>query len=481
MADTSFNNYPLSPALLKAITLLGYHQPTRVQQEVIPLILAQKDVVIKSQTGSGKTAAYAIPVCECVDWEQNKPQALIIAPTRELAIQIKDDVFQIGRFKRIKVAAVHGKSSFYHQERELKQKTHMVIGTPGRLIDHIEKGTLDTSNIRYLVIDEADELLKMGFLEQTATIIHALPERRVTVLLSATMPADILSLCMSEMKDPIRVDIHEESQVTDRIIQERYAVIPQGKIKLLKEVIIVENPDSCMIFCNTRHQVDEVYAELKALNYSCAKLHGGMEQGHRLSVMKDYKQGFFRYLIATDVAARGIDVDDISLVINYDLPEEDENYVHRIGRTGRLDKYGKAITFVTDEDERRWLEIDSYLGKAVPLKERPSKECVREAEAEFSAKLLLVPESKSGKGESLNAEIVKLHINAGKKSKMRPVDIVGTISNIPGMSASDIGIISIQDVSAYVEILNNKGDLVLETLQSTPIKGKLRRVRKVRH
>src|SRR5665647_2269559 len=195
MIKENFNDYNLSSELLKAISMLNFKDFTEVQKQVIPAVLEQKDVVVKSQTGSGKTAAFAIPICQLIDWEENKPQALVIVPTRELAIQVKEDIFNIGRFKRLKVAAVYGKSSFYNQEKELKQKTHVVVGTPGRIIDHLERGTLDTSNIKYLVLDEADEMLNMGFIEQIETIIAALPSERVTMLLSATMPADIDSLC----------------------------------------------------------------------------------------------------------------------------------------------------------------------------------------------------------------------------------------------------------------------------------------------
>lgn len=479
MPQAAFNDYNISQEILKAIRLLGYHEPTKVQQQVIPLALVNKDIVIQSQTGSGKTAAFAIPLCESVDWEQNKPQALVIAPTRELAIQVKEDIFHIGRFKRLKIAAVYGKSPFYYQEKELKQKTHIVVGTPGRLIDHIEKGTLDTTNIKYLVVDEADELLNMGFMDQTEMIIRSLPMERVTILLSATMSPDIRTLCAHHMINPVHVEIEEESSTTERIVQERYAVTSPEKMRLLKEITTIENPDSCMIFCNTKHQVDEIYSELKALDYPCAKIHGGMEQGHRLSVMNDFKKGYFRYLIATDVAARGIDIADITLVINYDLPQTRENYIHRIGRTGRLNKNGKAISFVTDSDEQYLQDIQAYIGLNIPIKERPSKESVRSAEAELITKLSLLPENKTSKGELLSTEIVKLHINAGKKTKMRPVDIVGTLSNIPGMTAADIGIINIRDVSTYVEILNNKGEFVLEALQNTPIKGRLRKVSRV--
>lgn len=477
---SSFSEFSIDDDLLKALKLLNYTAPTKVQEQVIPYILEHKDVIVKSQTGSGKTAAFAVPICQMADWEQNKPQALILTPTRELALQVKEDIFNIGRFKRLKVAAVYGKSSFAQQERELKQKTHIVVGTPGRLIDHIQRGTLDISQINILVIDEADELLNMGFLEQTETIIAGLSSDRITILLSATMPQDITSLCDQAMKTPVQIEVEEETKAVHRITQEKYMVEQNGKMKLLLDLLTTENPDSSIIFCNTKHQVDEVFMELKALDYSCAKIHGGMEQGHRQSVMNDFRQGFFRYLVATDVAARGIDIEDIDLVINYDLPQEKENYVHRIGRTGRQNKEGKAISFVTNEDNEFLADIQEYIGQKLAAKERPTKDIVKNAEPEFREKFYSVPIAKTAKGEQLGTEIMKLHINAGKKTKMRAVDIVGTLSNIPGMTAADIGIINILDVSSYVEVLNNKGELVFQALQNTPIKGRLRKVSKVK-
>lgn len=478
MIDHNFNEYQLSDELLKAIGLLNFSSPTKVQKQVIPAVLAHKDIIVKSQTGSGKTAAFAIPICELVDWEQNKPQALVLTPTRELAVQIKEDMFHIGRFKRIKVAAIFGKYPFHVQEKELKQKTHVVVGTPGRLIDHIERGTLDISNINYLVIDEADEMLNMGFIEQIETIVNRLPQERVTLLLSATMPKDIDVLCRKIMKSPIRVEIEEQNSAADRITQERYHVDQSDKMQLLRDLTIVENPDSCMIFCNTKQTVDEVHAELVKLNYSCEKLHGGMEQRDRLSIMKDFKQGFFRYLCATDVAARGLDIEDISLVINYDIPYDRESYVHRIGRTGRVNKLGKAITFVTQYEDKFLNDIHDYIGKEIVLKERPEEETVHTSKQDFVAKNNTLPEIKDTKGTQLSTDIMKIHVNAGKKTKMRPVDIVGTLCNIQGMTAADIGIINILDVSTFVEILNNKGELVLQELQNTPIKGRLRKVSK---
>ncbi len=478
MIQSTFNDCKLSSELLKAINLLNFMSPTRVQEQVIPAVLGQKDIIVKSQTGSGKTAAFAIPICDLVDWDENKPQALVLTPTRELAVQVREDVFNLGRFKRLKVAAVYGKYPFHVQEKELKQKTHVVVGTPGRLIDHIERGTLETSNIKYLVIDEADEMLNMGFVEQIKTIVESLPQERVTILLSATMPQDINLLCRRIMNNPIRVEIEEQNPAAERIAQERYQVNQTDKMQLLRDLTMVENPDSCMIFCNTKQTVDEVYAELVTLNYSCEKLHGGMEQRDRLGVMKEFKQGIFRYLCATDVAARGLDIEDISLVINYDIPHECESYVHRIGRTGRVNKLGKAMTFVTENETKFLEDIHDYIGKEILLKERPDEETVRQSKQEFMAKIKTLPEIKASKGAQLSTEIMKIHVNAGKKTKMRAVDIVGTLCSLQGITAADIGIINILDVSTFVEILNDKGEQVLQALQNTPIKGRLRKVSK---
>ena len=478
MTKISFKEYNLSEEILKSVDILKFKSPTIVQQKVIPIALKENDIVVKSQTGSGKTAAFAIPICELVNWEENKPQALVLTPTRELAVQVREDFFNIGRFKRLKVAAVYGKAPFYNQERELKQKTHVVVGTPGRTIDHIESGTLDLSEIRYLVIDEADEMLNMGFIEQIETIIDHLPKNRTTMLFSATMPEDIEFLCSKYMKNPEYVEIKSESLTVDRIEQEGYIVDEEYKVELLKDITIVENPDSCIIFCNTREKVDEVYAELSRANYTSDKIHGGMEQKDRMKVMEDFKHGYFRYLVATDVAARGIDVDNITHVINYDIPRETESYVHRIGRTGRKGKSGKAITFISERETRFLDDIIEYIGRDIILKERPENNIVKSLRNDFFEKMSFKPEIKESKGDELNKEIMKIHINAGKKTKMRAVDIVGTLCNIEGMTADDIGIINILDISTFVEILNNKGEMVLKKLQTTPIKGRMRNVNK---
>lgn len=480
MRKITFKDYKLSDEILKSLEMLNFKSPTEVQSKVIPVALENRDILVKSQTGSGKTATFGIPLCEMVDWDENKPQALVLAPTRELAIQVKDDIFNMGRFKRIKSCALYGKSSFVAQEKELKQKTHIVVGTPGRTIDHIKEGTFVTDNIKYLVIDEADEMLSLGFISQIEEIISYLPESRVTMLFSATLPEDIDDLSKKYLKNPTKIEIEAKTLTVDRIEQIAYKVEENAKLNLLKDVTVVENADSCVIFANTQKKVEMIYNELTALNYPCDKIHGGMEQDDRIKVMSNFRKGYFRYLIATDVAARGIDIDDITHVINFDIPVLRENYVHRIGRTGRAGKEGRAITFVTKADDRRVAEINSYTGRELVIRqEKPSRKSVKRLKSEFERKLNEKRVVKIDKSSNLSNEIMKLHINAGKKTKMRPVDIVGTLCSIEGVEACDMGVINVQDISTFVEVLNNKGDMVLKALQSKNIKGRPRKVTKV--
>lgn len=474
--ENSFKDYQLSDEIIKALDSLAYEKPTEVQRKVIPLVLERKDIIVKSQTGSGKTASFGIPICDLVDWKENKPQALVLTPTRELAVQVKEDITNIGRFKRIKATAVYGKQPIAIQKSELKQKTHVVVGTPGRVFDHIERGTLSLERIKYLVIDEADEMLNMGFIEQVEAIIKALPQNRMTMLFSATVPEKIKKLSLHYMRTPIDLEIKATGLTTDSIDHSLLKVPDDKKTAVLKDVTVVENPDSCIIFCRTKDRVDTVCEQLADLDYSCDKIHGGMEQDDRTAVMDDFRKGEFRYLIATDVAARGIDIDNITHVINYDLPLEKESYVHRTGRTGRAGQKGKAITFVTPNDSRFLSEIEAYIGFAIPKMTVPSKEDVSNKKSAFEAKMNVKPTFKKAKNDQLNKQIMKLYFNGGKKKKLRAVDFVGTIAKIDGVTADDIGIISIRDTMSHVEILNDKGPIVLKAMKNTTIKGKLLKV-----
>lgn len=472
MDNLSFENFGLSKEILKAARLLGYERPTGVQAEVIPLALEDKDIIAKAQTGSGKTAAFGIPLCEKIDWDVKEPQALILTPTRELCVQIKEDITNIGRFKRVRCAAVFGKQPVEVQVRELKQKVHIVAGTPGRTFDLIQRGLLSVQSVKYLVIDEADKMLNMGFIDQVEDIIKLLPKQRVTMLFSATMEEKIERLCNRYMNNPIKIEITPESLTSEKINQVLYEVESEKKLTVLQKLLYIENPDSCIIFCSTKENVDKLTFSLKDRGYACRSLHGGMEQKDRLEIMKSFKRGEFRFMVATDVAARGIDVESLSLIVNYDVPVEKESYVHRIGRTGRAGNKGKAITLAAPEEYRILNEIEEYIGYKIPRGEEPYKEEVDRAKKAFEEKNRRKPQLKQDKSTNLNKQITKIYLGAGKKKKIRAGDIVGAITGINGVNADDIGIIDVLDYITYVDILNGKGNLVLEALKNGTIKGK---------
>lgn len=472
MDKRSFNDYRLSKEIINALNGLKYDTPTDVQYRVIPLALEKSDLIVKSQTGSGKTAAYAIPICELIEWIENKPQALILTPTRELAVQVKEDFTNIGRFKRIKAAAIYGGHPFFREKTELKQKTHVVVGTPGRVLDHIKKGTLALNKINYLVIDEADRMLDMGFLEQVESILKQLPKEKVTMLFSATMPEEVKSISSKYIKNPFNIDISESEIAVADIEHSIYKTEGDDKVALLRDVTIIENPDSCIIFCETKDQVDMINDRLESFGYPSNKIHGGMEQDDRLRIIKGFKRGEFRYLIATDVIARGIDVEDVSLVINFDIPLDEKNYVHRTGRTGRSGRKGKAITFITSSETRYLHDIEALIGFKIERRDKPSKEEVSAKKASFDAKINAKPQIKHMKSDQLNKDIMKLRFNGGKKKKLRASNFVWAISNIEGVNSEDIGIIDISDTLTYVEILNGKGNVVLEAMKDAKVGNK---------
>ncbi len=478
MDELNFKSFGLSEEILKALEKLGYERPSEVQERVIPFALQNKDIIVKSQTGSGKTAAFAIPVCEKIELEKRKPQVLVLTPTRELAVQVKEDISNIGRFKRIRCAAVFGKQPVDIQVRELRQRVHIVVGTPGRTFDHIDRGNIDLEEVQYLIIDEADKMLNMGFIDQVEAIIKKLPHNRVTMLFSATMPEKIEALCNQYMINPKKIEVNIKNLTAEKINQVYYEIEESRKFSSLNKIIYTERPESCILFCSTKEGVNNLLQRMNNKGYSCSGLHGGMEQKDRLDIMQRFKRGEFQFLIATDVAARGIHIEDITHVINYDIPVEKESYVHRIGRTGRAGNTGTAITFVCPYETRFFNEIQEYLGYSISKKEIPSEEEVEQGKKIFEKKFKFRPKPKRDKSAELNKEITKLHINAGKKKKIRPGDILGAIINIEGISGDDIGIIDVQDNFSYVDILGKKGSIVLKALQHTTIKGKKVKVQK---
>lgn len=470
--NSEFSKFKIGEELLKSIEGLGYKTPSEVQDKVIPEILKSNDVIVKSQTGSGKTAAFGIPLCEKIDWDENSPQVLVLTPTRELAVQVSEDISNIGRFKRIKAVPVFGKEPISDQIRKLKQKTHIVVGTPGRVFDHIEKGSLDLSKIKYFVIDEADEMLNMGFIDQVESIIKRLPKKKITMLFSATMPDAIKELSEKHMNKPVDISIESQKLITDNIEHTLYYVNYEKKLENLNSILIHEKPETAVIFARTQENVDKVFEYLKSKKYSVNKIHGGMLQKERLSTMESYRRGDFRLLIATDVASRGIDIEGITHVINFELPVEKEAYVHRIGRTGRAGAKGKAISFCVKEKDNLLNEIEELIGFKIPICYIPGKEQIEKESIESIELLQSKPKRKKEKAKIINTNITKIYLNGGKKKKLRAGDIVGAICKIEGVSADDIGIIDIQDSVSYVDILNGKGKKVIDELKNMTIKGK---------
>ena len=482
MNNIRFKTFKISEEILNSLEKLGYKNPTEVQEKVIPLVLEGRDIIVKSQTGSGKTGSFAIPICEKIDLEERKSQVLVLTPTRELAMQVKEEITNIGRFKKIRCSAIFGKQPINAQILELKQRVHVIVGTPGRTLDLISKGKMDVENIKYLIIDEADEMLNMGFIEQVEAIIDKLPKNRITMLFSATMPEKIESISQSYMNNPIKVEITPKSLASERIEQFYYEIEENEKFDLLNKIIYIERPDSCILFCRTKEDVDKLANKMKDEGYSCEGLHGGMFQNDRIKTIERFKRGEFNFLVATNLAARGIDIEDITHIINYDIPMESENYVHRIGRTGRLGNTGIAITFVNPNEYKYLDRLEEYLGYEIIKKEIPSNDDLKNMKKVISNKTNFIskPKVKVNKADKVNKDIMKIYINAGKNKKIRPGDIVGAITNIEGVSADDIGIIDIQERCSYIDIHQGKGNLVINNLKNSTIKGKQVKVHKAR-
>ena len=351
MQKKLFSELGLSPEMLKAVARVGYEEASPIQSEAIPVLLGGADVFGQSQTGSGKTAAFAIPAIERVDASLRAPQVLILCPTRELAVQVAEEVAKLAFFKRgVRELPIYGGQSYERQFRGLQNGAHIVIGTPGRVMDHLERGTLRLDHLKMVILDEADRMLDMGFIEDIKTILSRMPEERQTVMFSATLPAPIRHLVESFMRHPVNIRIEAQTLTVPAIEQVYYELDRRAKVEVLCRLIDLEDIKFGLIFCATKMMVDELTEHLTARGYAADKLHGDMSQAMRERVMAKFRKRGLEFLVATDVAARGVDVDDIEVVFNYDLPQDSEDYVHRIGRTGRAGRSGKAITFVAGRE-----------------------------------------------------------------------------------------------------------------------------------
>ena len=359
----------LSRPLKRAIDEMGYTEATPIQQAAIPIIRRGSDLIGQAQTGTGKTAAFSIPALEKIDPLLHKPQAIILSPTRELAVQIANEVEKLSRYLSVRSMAIFGGQSIELQIRALRQGVQVIAGTPGRIKDHLNRGTLEAEHIRYVVMDEADEMLDMGFREDIESILAYLPERRQTLMFSATLPEEILSLAYRYMQNPEQVRIANTEETLPDIEQHYMVVPPASRSDIVGLLLEKLDPKLTLIFCNTRRHVDEVTDALLARGVRAAALHGEMRQTERDTVMARFRGGLLPVLVATDVAARGLDVEHVELVVNFDLPRQMENYVHRIGRTGRAGKSGKAVCFVTSRDYSYIQRLQQFT--KVPMQRRP--------------------------------------------------------------------------------------------------------------
>ena len=382
MSTKLFSELGLSPEVLKAIDKMGFEQAAPIQAEAIPVLMAGGDVVGQSQTGSGKTAAFAIPAIEKVDAQKRVVQVLVLCPTRELAVQVSEEVHKLAIFKRgVAALPVYGGQSYERQFWGLKQGAQIVIGTPGRVMDHMRRGTLRLETVRMVILDEVDVMLNMGFRDDIEVILQDIPKERQTVFFSATIPRAIQELIQKYSRQPREVRIEQKGMTVPTVEQAYYEIDRRFKIELLTRLIDIHDLKLGIIFCNTKRMVDELVDHLNAQGYSADRLHGDMSQAQRDRVMGKFRKSGLEFLVATDVAARGIDVDDVQVVFNYDLPYDPEDYVHRIGRTGRAGKSGRAISFVAGRELFQIQQIERFTKTKIHRAKAPSAAEVEEARA----------------------------------------------------------------------------------------------------
>ncbi len=454
MNEVSFRSLPLSPALLEVVEVLGYSQLTPIQAASIPLLLQGKDLIGQSQTGSGKTLAFALPILQRLSLEERAIGALVLCPTRELSAQVARELRKLGRnVPGLQVLVVAGGEPLRPQAQALERGVHIVVGTPGRVLDHLGRGTLDLRSAKTVVLDEADRMLDMGFADDMKVILDALPRTRQTVFFSATFPATIDALSKTYQRDPERVTIEAAKQEGADVRQLLLEVEPEHKHRALRWALRNYPYEAALIFANLKTTVAELEQSLAKEQVSVAAIHGDLEQHERDRVMAKYRNGSTRILVATDVAARGIDVANLELVINYDLPVQPEVYVHRIGRTGRAGKSGIALSFAGPREKPKVKSIEAHIKGVL---ERVAMGSVAEENAVTQA-----------------AKMDTLKIAGGRKQKMRPGDILGALTGeAGGLAGSDIGKIEIHDNFAYVAVASHVSRRAQQSLSQGKIKGK---------
>ncbi|MGL5255729.1 MAG: DEAD/DEAH box helicase [Proteocatella sp.] len=465
----SFRKFQLDSKIIESLKTLEYKVPTQVQEEVIPAVLNGKDVIAFEKTGKGKTAAFSIPLCEKVNWEINSPQVLVVAPTRELAIQISQEIEQIGKNKRLRAQVLYGKQSFEKEKLNLKQKCHFIVATLGRLKDHVERGTIDLSNVEYLVLDEFDELMQSGFINDLNFVMDNLLNVKQKIFVSATVPANINEIIEKYLAEPYVYDYRNYEEKEEFKLSQKYLLLDDismdNKIAALKKVIAQEGAYKSIVFGNTQVCVESLYDKLKPEIGSLFKIHGDMSQRDRIKALRNFSLHKKSIIISTNVVARGIHIDDVDLVINFEVPFEKEKYTHRIGRTARAGNEGLAVTFVGNS------ELEGFM-KKTDFDESIEKYDLSNAENKGFYSSFIMSSKNRIVLQPKNEDIIKLYLRGGKNKKLRAVDIVGTICSVEGVSSDDIGVIKIELDYTTVDILNGKGFIVLNALKDKNIKGK---------
>ncbi|MDR1122450.1 MAG: DEAD/DEAH box helicase [Endomicrobium sp.] len=525
MKMLKFTELNLSDEIIKAVSDMGFEEATPIQSLAIPKVMAGLDIIGQAQTGTGKTAAFGIPVLEKIDIKNKNVQAIILCPTRELAIQVSEELKLFSKYKKdTSIMPIYGGQPIQRQITTLSKGVQIVIGTPGRVIDHLERKTLKLESVLISVLDEADEMLNMGFRDDIELILKSMPRKKQTVFFSATMPKEFIFLTKKYQKNPETIKVISEKLTVPLTEQYYFDLKEHQKFEALTRCLDMYNPKLSIIFCNTKIKVDEVTSSLQASGYSADALHGDMNQTQRDRVMAKFRNNSIEILTATDVAARGIDVDDIDMVLNFDIPKDDEDYVHRIGRTGRAGRTGKAYSFVSGKDIYKLRSIQKYTKATIKRIKVPSltdidntktaiildkvKEILKKKDLEkFSQmikslisdeitfldvaaallKMTLVSEKKTQKQQTdiltstvdnyvntvtKKRETVRLFINIGKKYNVRAGDFVDIIIDKAGINKNMIGNIKIFEAFSFIEVPNENVDAIINALHLSNIKGK---------
>ncbi len=461
--ESDFRALGLSPALLEVVAELGFTAPTEVQSAAIPVLLAGKDVVAQARTGTGKTAAFALPILERLSMLTRTPSALVLCPTRELSAQVAREIRRLGRrHAGLRVLVLAGGEPRRRQTSALDEGTHVLVGTPGRVLDHLRRKDLDLSTIQTLVLDEADRMLDMGFEEDMNAILEAAPKPRQTAFFSATFPHSIETMSKRHQSAPVRLALANDTAPEHEIRQFVMMVEAERKLDTLRWVLEHHPHESALVFANFKASVAEVERALLKVGVSAGSLHGDLEQVDRDRVLAKFRNASTRVLVATDVAARGIDVLGLDLVVNYELPGKPEIYVHRIGRTGRAGRTGVAISFVTSKEREKLDAIEAFVGAPLPRTKRQ--------QSEFDAERPAAEERRDPKMDTLR-------ISGGRKDKVRPGDILGALTGeAGGLAGTDVGKIEIHDTFSYVAVSRGVSAAALASLTSGRIKGKRFRV-----